>query len=222
VTKTKYERHNSIKKNLWLHFFLSVQLPQTVPHEKRGYRFCKRCPTERLYNKVEATKTMDNYTSRVEGERISSLIDACEEKFLARRYTSNSGQTQILLFESYSFWRTNSNMALILTFDFEGANSCKLSITAAGGAAGVLQFDWGSEDSQLNKVRKIVEEYASVNALKMKQVDDEESGWTYKVSAPATLTPKSFLKKCAKCGREIPIASEECEFCGASQPKKSK
>jgi hypothetical protein len=26
-------------------------------------------------------------------------------------------------------------------------------------------------------------------------------------------TPKSFLKKCSKCGREIPIASEECPFC---------
>ena len=28
-------------------------------------------------------------------------------------------------------------------------------------------------------------------------------------------TPKSFLKKCSMCGREIPIASEECHFCNA-------
>ena len=27
-------------------------------------------------------------------------------------------------------------------------------------------------------------------------------------------TPKSFLKKCVKCGREIPLASEECPYCG--------
>jgi hypothetical protein len=30
--------------------------------------------------------------------------------------------------------------------------------------------------------------------------------------------PKAFLKKCPKCGTEIPIASEECQHCGAKQP----
>ncbi|MEM3578291.1 MAG: hypothetical protein QXX51_07590 [Candidatus Bathyarchaeia archaeon] len=32
-------------------------------------------------------------------------------------------------------------------------------------------------------------------------------------------TPKSFLKKCVKCGREIPIASEDCPRCEARQPE---
>ena len=27
-------------------------------------------------------------------------------------------------------------------------------------------------------------------------------------------TPKSFLMECVRCGREIPIASEECPYCG--------
>lgn len=31
-------------------------------------------------------------------------------------------------------------------------------------------------------------------------------------------TPKSFLKKCVKCGREISIASEQCPFCESKQP----
>lgn len=31
------------------------------------------------------------------------------------------------------------------------------------------------------------------------------------------LTPKAFLKKCAECGRDIPIASEECPYCGTRQ-----
>ena len=30
-------------------------------------------------------------------------------------------------------------------------------------------------------------------------------------------TPKSFLKKCVKCGKEIPIASEKCPYCGVNQ-----
>ncbi|GEM_PF-3543939 len=32
-------------------------------------------------------------------------------------------------------------------------------------------------------------------------------------------TPKSFLKKCVKCEREIPIASEKCPYCQARQPE---
>lgn len=33
-------------------------------------------------------------------------------------------------------------------------------------------------------------------------------------------TPKGFLKKCIECGREIPIASEECPYCKTKQPRK--
>ncbi|MEM3458670.1 MAG: zinc ribbon domain-containing protein [Candidatus Bathyarchaeia archaeon] len=29
----------------------------------------------------------------------------------------------------------------------------------------------------------------------------------------------AFLKKCIKCGEKIPIASEECSYCGAKQRK---
>jgi hypothetical protein len=34
-----------------------------------------------------------------------------------------------------------------------------------------------------------------------------------------THTPESFLKNCAKCGKEIPIASEECPYCKTKQPE---
>jgi chromosome segregation ATPase len=30
-------------------------------------------------------------------------------------------------------------------------------------------------------------------------------------------TSKSYLKKCVECEKEIPIASEECQYCGAAQ-----
>ena len=32
-----------------------------------------------------------------------------------------------------------------------------------------------------------------------------------------TYTPKSFLKECVRCRKEIPIASEECPCCGTMQ-----
>ena len=31
--------------------------------------------------------------------------------------------------------------------------------------------------------------------------------------------PRAFLKKCVECGKEIPIASEECQYCGTKQPE---
>ncbi len=30
----------------------------------------------------------------------------------------------------------------------------------------------------------------------------------------------AFLRRCVKCSKEIPIASEECRYCGAKQPNK--
>jgi ribosomal protein L40E len=30
---------------------------------------------------------------------------------------------------------------------------------------------------------------------------------------------EAFLKRCVKCGKDIPIASEECQYCGTKQPK---
>jgi Na+/melibiose symporter-like transporter len=37
-------------------------------------------------------------------------------------------------------------------------------------------------------------------------------------SSPTERTPTAFMKKCVKCGTEIPIASEECSSCGSKQP----
>jgi predicted nucleic-acid-binding Zn-ribbon protein len=32
---------------------------------------------------------------------------------------------------------------------------------------------------------------------------------------------QGFLRKCVKCGKQIPIASEECQHCGAEQKRKN-
>lgn len=34
------------------------------------------------------------------------------------------------------------------------------------------------------------------------------------------ITPESFMKECAECGKQIPIASEECSYCGTKQKEK--
>ena len=35
-------------------------------------------------------------------------------------------------------------------------------------------------------------------------------------------TPEFFLKKCVECDEEIPVASEECQYCGTKQPEYDK
>lgn len=37
------------------------------------------------------------------------------------------------------------------------------------------------------------------------------------VDYKSAVSPRSFFRKCDKCGKEIPIASEECQYCGAKQ-----
>ncbi len=34
------------------------------------------------------------------------------------------------------------------------------------------------------------------------------------------LRRRRYVKKCVKCGKDIPLAAEECQFCGASQTEK--
>jgi ribosomal protein L40E len=33
---------------------------------------------------------------------------------------------------------------------------------------------------------------------------------------------QGFLKNCIQCGKQIPIASEQCQYCGAEQMKRKK
>jgi len=44
-------------------------------------------------------------------------------------------------------------------------------------------------------------------------------GYIELYKTPPAPTPETFFKKCLKCGREIPIASEECSYCGTKQSK---
>ncbi|MEM3622711.1 MAG: PF20097 family protein [Candidatus Bathyarchaeia archaeon] len=51
-------------------------------------------------------------------------------------------------------------------------------------------------------------------ALRCKQCEIVIFDWEEYVSST---TPKSFMKKCVKCGNEIPIAELQCPYCGSKQ-----
>ena len=59
-----------------------------------------------------------------------------------------------------------------------------------------------------------------VNAFIDGLVAKNVAGWWKKEGfeyAKEEKTSKGFLKKCVRCGREIPVASEQCSYCGAKQ-----
>jgi hypothetical protein len=143
---------------------------------------------------------------RVEGGPIRSLIDAFEEKFFADfRYRSITGDIQILFFVDRQTWRDFPHGSWeIAVFEFEDSDSCKVNMLNTSTLGRV-------------RVRKFIQDYAKKNGLKISNLNVD-----FEISRASRIfkqTPKSFLKNCVRCGKDIPIASEKCKFCGARQPE---
>ncbi|WXG44980.1 MAG: hypothetical protein WED04_13310 [Promethearchaeati archaeon SRVP18_Atabeyarchaeia-1] len=148
---------------------------------------------------------MNRDAIRVEGGPIRSLIDAIAEKLLAYRYRSITGDIQILLAEEDSMW-SRSHPSAILVFEFEDNDSCKVNLGVTEGFGRWMVGD----------IREFIEDFARKNGLRTSNLNaDFEIPYSPSIYKP---TPKSFLKSCVRCGKDIPIASEECDFCGAHQP----
>jgi rRNA maturation endonuclease Nob1 len=113
---------------------------------------------------------------------------------------------QILVAQDDSIWSREHPTAILL-FEFEDIDACKVNI-------GVTE---GNGRLSTGGIREFIEDYASRNGLKVSNLNsDIDVPYSPRVYKP---TPKSFLKNCVRCGREIPIASEECKYCGAHQPE---
>jgi hypothetical protein len=143
----------------------------------------------------------------IQGDSIHSLIDACIKNFSAYSYLSQSNETQILYADKPSIRRDDVSTAVLMVFDFKDKDSsrCRVDMGVIG----------GDVNTWLNKIRDFITEYARENHMKTEKTDDN-----FVSSFVPKPTPSSYLKKCIKCKREIPIASEECEYCGARQPHK--
>jgi hypothetical protein len=158
---------------------------------------------------------VQNEALAVEGGRTLDLIDALEEEFSARRYRSKSCNYQLLLLLGLAAY--GPYISAIVLFDLEDNSSCKVEIATGGGAAigGRFDIDSGTEGPLMDKIRNFIEGYASRNGLKMQKMDSQLK--TLGADLMYGPTRKSFLKECVKCGKRIPIASEDCKFCGAHQ-----
>jgi hypothetical protein len=146
----------------------------------------------------------------IEGDKILTLVDALKDEFPASRFLSKSGTTGVLLIQQY-YIRIDSDVVAIVAFDLEDNNHCRMDIAVTGGPG----FDMGTWGSTMEKISNFIKGFAAQNGLKLRDTDSQFRGTSSELYGP---TPESFLKECVKCGKRIPIASEECKYCGARQP----
>ena len=97
----------------------------------------------------------------LEGEDICLIVDAFRNTFSPSFvYTSQSGKMKVFILEEYKFWQ-DSDVAVIIMFDFETDNTCCVSIISAGGKTSILRLDLiGAEKSMVNKVETFLQALA--------------------------------------------------------------
>lgn len=97
----------------------------------------------------------------IEGEDISVLIDIFRNAFSPSFvYTNQSGKMKVFILEEYKFWQ-DSDVAVIIMFDFETDSTCTVSIISAGGKTSILRLDlFGAEKSMVNKIETFLQALA--------------------------------------------------------------
>ena len=90
-------------------------------------------------------------------------------------------------------------------------NTCNLEMEYTG----TFPFVWGTfRDSAKYEV------YACPKCREVRLFLEGPIAAAVHLPSQDSATPKSFMKKCVKCGKQIAIASEECPFCGERQPRR--
>jgi hypothetical protein len=148
----------------------------------------------------------------VEGDEPLELVDALKDEFSAVEFLSRSGSVGVLLFERY-YLRIDSDVIAMVAFDLEDDNHCRVDMTVTSGRS----TDVGAWNSMSEVIRNSIKRFADQNGLKLEETDPQFKMLHSMLYGP---THGKFLKKCIKCGKQIPIASEECEYCGAHQAHK--
>ncbi len=76
--------------------------------------------------------------------------------------------------------------------------------------------------SELEEGGILCDAHVCPNCGNVQLVAHEVATGTYHKPVQNTETPKSFMRICVKCKKQISIASEECPYCGARQPRLKK
>jgi len=91
------------------------------------------------------------------GPQFSELEAALTERFTPEESHTGDGFA-VLMIEEYEFWRTNSNMQVTIILESSSENSCLVKLTVGGGASGIFNWTYGSEEKALQKITREIEE----------------------------------------------------------------
>jgi len=140
----------------------------------------------------------------------TQVFEALKREFgniYAKRFPGHN-KIGVILGQQY-FLRVNSDVAISIILQSAGDEKTTVEIISSAGAAGMLGITWNAHKAFASKVKEYL-------AHEFKSKTEQEISY---FRAPST--PKAFLKKCLKCGKEIPVASETCPFCHSGQKEAS-
>jgi len=142
----------------------------------------------------------------VEGKNLETLMARFKKEFTPSfEYQSKSGDTKVFILEEYYF-RQDSDLAIIVIFDFENSEKCRVSMAVAGGKTGLLRLDLlGAEKSMLYKIGRFFLEHAEKAKFLKKP-----AGFPVKVTCPAcekTIHVKEAgLCRCPLCSTVLSVS----------------
>lgn len=138
---------------------------------------------------------------------INSLVRFLQQNYskVVHRIWHEGTKTFGVFIHEEFVWRTNSNqtISVILEHDAEGG-PCKLVVVASGGRSGLLQLDWGSQESAESTFIKAVEQFR--RGLDNVSIRCSACGATYSYSS---VTQRMDKLKCMNCGHVLTDTRDE-------------
>lgn len=105
------------------------------------------------------------------------------------------------------FLRVKSDVAVLITLKELSSDETNLEVLSCAGGKGIVSISYAAHEAYVHDVRN----FLTNSGFK---IDSEKEIPHFERYTTPPAGVKTFLKKCPYCDREIPIASEECPYCG--------
>ena len=110
------------------------------------------------------------------------------------------------------FLRVSSDVAVSVILRELSPDETNIEVISCAGGKGILSISYAAHESFVHDVRNFLKNSGF-------KIDSEKEIPHFERYTTPSAGVRPFLKKCPYCDREIPIASEECQYCGTKQPE---
>lgn len=130
-------------------------------------------------------------------------------------YSKEFGETGearigIILGEKF-FLRVKSDVAILIVLKELSSDETNVEVISCAGGESLLRISYAAHPAYVHDVK----DFLTNSGFKTNSEREISHFERYRTSADDA---KPFLKRCIRCGEEIPMASEECRYCGTKQP----